>query len=496
MALNPGQIKITTGTFGTDTTAQLDLIANQAAYPQIRPLLERVQRRQMTTLITAGVVTPYGIKYDKPTNIPDVASKGTKGIGADAYQFRIMGRIESISPIVGQIGASNTDGSFTLKMQDDTQTIGNNVTFYGGRKMARVMAGPRATSGGFLYDFQTASREVFDYSTWVTPQSGVKFCFTSHTTFGEQSLRGYGYSKYPDMFINHMSTQRQSISITGDANTQVLWLNYLGTDGVERKGWMPESISQTRAKMAVQDERAKLFGVSSMKNADGTLATVSNYVDPQTGRPVIQGDGLEEQIAGGNVVYGSGVNGQPTIDDISDLMITLRQKGNEVSGYTWLYLTGTVGYMNIQQVAVNHLGNQGIQLMQYITQDGKPGGANVDAGYTFGKINIGGSSIVVCEHPLLDDPLFASEIGADGKSKLSGTVFVLPIKEENSDNIEILHKAAYGVNRSMIEATLNGMTGAPEMVLSQEDSKTYAILKQDMINIYNTQIAAMIYPTN
>lgn len=497
MSMNPGQIKIQTGTFSNECTDQYDLIKNQAAYPQIRPILDFVQRRQMTTLITNGAVTPYGIKYQKPANAPNVDVKG-KGIGSDGYQFRIMGRIEAVAPIVGQVGTSGVDGTFSLKMLDTVLEKGNVAVFYGGRKQARVMAGPRQTSGGYLYDFQTPSREVFDYSVWVAPQSGNKFCFAGWTTYGEQSLRGYGYSKFPDMFINHMTTQRQSISITGDANTQVLWVNYMGNDAngnpVQGKGWMYEAIAQTKAKLSIQNERVKLFGASSMKNADGTLATTSNLVDPETGRPVIQGDGIEEQIAGGNVLFGSGVNGQPTIDDYKDIMKTLQLKGDQVTGYTWLFMTGTVGFFNFQTVAVQHLGDQNVQIMLPLNNDGSAGGQEVNAGYTFMKINFGGNSVVVLQHPTFDDPLFASEIGSDGNSILSGTIFVLPLGQEGSMNMEVLHKAAFGVDRSMVEATLNGMTGAAEMAITQEDARTYAALKQDMLNVYNTQICGIIYP--
>lgn len=495
MPMNPGPISISTGTFSNECTSQYDLIRNQAAFPQIRPMIDFVQRRQMTTLFTSGAVTPYGINYKKPTKIPNVETKG-KGIGADAYQFRIMGRIENTAPILGQVGTSGADGSFTLNMQDTTLNKGDNVTFYGGRKVARVMNGPRPNGGGYLYDFQTPSKEVFDYSTWVAPQSGTKFCFAGWTTFGEQSIRGYGYSKFPDMFINHMTIQRQSISITGDANTQVLWLNYMGTDGVEGKGWMFQDVAQLKAKMAIQNERAKIFGVSTMKNADGTLATTSNLIDPETGRPIIQGDGIEEQIAGGNVVYGSGVNGQPIIDDYLDVMKTLQLKGDMVDGYIWLFVTGTVGFFNFQTQAIAHLGNQNVQVMLPVNNDGTTGGAEINAGYTFVKINYAGNTIICCQHPLFDDPLMASEIGADGNSILSGTIFVLPINQnEANQNMEVLHKAAFGIDRSMVEATLNGMTGAPEAIITQEDAKTFAVLKQDMLNIYNTQICAVIYPS-
>ena len=40
------------------------------------------------------------------------------GIGTDAYQFRIMGRIEKPAVILSQVGSTQADGSFTLKMQD------------------------------------------------------------------------------------------------------------------------------------------------------------------------------------------------------------------------------------------------------------------------------------------------------------------------------------------------------------------------------------------
>lgn len=495
MSMNPGPIKIQTGSFSTECIAQYDLIANQAAFPQIRPMMDFVQQRQMTTLITSGAVTPYGINYKTPTNIPNVESKSQgRGIGSDSYQFRIMGRIEAPSPILGQVGTSGLDGTFSLKMGDNTLFPGDNASFYGGRKIARVMAGPRVSAGGNIYDFQTPSREVFDYNTWVAPQSGTKFCFTSWTTFGEKSLRGYGYSKFPDMFINHMTIQRASISITGDANTQVMWMNYMGTDGVEGKGWMFEEVRQLRAKLSVQNERNKLFGTSSMKDADGTLRVTSNLIDPQTGLPIIQGDGIEEQIAGGNVVYGSGLNGQPIFDDYMEVMTSLQLKGDKVMGYTWLFMTGVVGFANFQEVANARLGSQNVTILMNVNNDGTPGGPEVNAGYTFMKINYAGNSIVIAQHPLFDDPYMGSEIGSDGKSILSGTIFVLPLGEGADKNMEILHKAAFGINRSMVEATLNGMTGASEAIISQEDAKTYAILKQDMINVYNTQVAGIIYP--
>jgi len=494
MAMNPGQISVIRGTYSDECTAVYDLVQNSANYPQIREMMDYVQRRQLSVLLTSGVVTPYGIKAETKTRIPNVETK-SKPIGADAYQFRIMGRIERVSNILAQVGASGADGSFGLKMMDNSLQKGDTVTFYN-RKQARVMTGPVASAGGYNYTFKTPSQEVFSYSTWVAAQTGTKWCFTSHTTFGEKSLKGYGYSKFPDMFVNHMTIQRQSISITGDANAQVLWYNYTNSaNGKTAKGWMYEEVAQLRAKESVRHERAAWLGVSTMKDSSGNLLATSNQIDPDTGLPIIAGDGFEEQIAGGNVAYGSGTNGQPVLDDFISMMRTLQLKGNMTSGYTWLLVTGTDGFFNWQNVAYELVGSQGVQIMQVINQEGVAGGADQGVGYTFSKINFGGNTMICVQHPLFDDPLAYPMQTADGKSVLGSTVFIFPLNSGDEYNMEFLHKAANGVDRSFVEAKLNGMTGAPEAIISQEDAMTYAVLSQKMLNVYNTQLCGVIYPT-
>ncbi len=494
MANNPGRITITQGQFTSECVTQNDLIANQAVFPAIRDMLDYANRRMLTTLLTSGVVTPYGINNTEKTKIPNVETKG-KAIGNDAYQFRVMGRIEQPSTILSQVGTSGSDGTFTLKMADRHLNKGEAVLFYGGRFVATVMSQPRGTAGAYIYDFQSPSGEVFSYANHVAIQPGTKTCFGGWTTFGEKSLKGSGESRFPDMFVNHMTIQRNTIGITGDAAARVLWYNFTDATGKSGKGWMYEEVAQQQAKFAIKNERQKWFGVSTMKNTDGSLRTTSRETDPETGLPIIAGDGFEEQVAGGNVLYGSGTNGQPTIDDFQDMMATLQKKSNEVMGLNWVMVTGTDGYRNFQEQAVNLAGNQNITFMDAITQDGKAGGAAVSVGYNFTKVNMNGNSLIVCLHPMFDDDLAFPERGADGKLLLSSTCFIMNLGDGANKNVEILHKAANGVDRSMVEAKLNGMTGAPETIITQEDAMLYAILKQDMICVYNTQLCGIIYPS-
>ena len=495
MASNRGRITITTGGYTEIATVQNDLIANQAQFSEIREMLDYANRRNLTTLLTSGVVTPYGINNDEATKIPNVDTKGT-GIGNNGYQFRIMGRIEKPSVILAQIGSTSADGSFTLRMADRHLNKGMNCMFNGGRFIALVMSQPRGNSAsGFIYDFQAPSGDLFVYATHVGGQSGTKTCFGVYSSFGEKSLKGYGDSKFPDMFINHMTTQRTTVAITGDASSAKLWYKYTSVSGNTANGWMYEELQQQQVKFNVENERQKLFGVSSMKNADGSIRATSRLTDPETGLPITAGDGWEEQVAGGNVLTASGTNGQPTLSDFSDMNKTLEKKGDKISGFEFIYVTGTDGYANFQTEAVNLAGNQNIQFMDSITQDGKPGGAAVNVGYNFASININGNKGIIVKHPLFDDDQIFTERMADNSGiKMSSTVFVMTIGSGSQKNMEIFHKAANGVNRSMVQAKLNGLTGASETSITEEDAMKFAILKQDMLVVFNTQTCGVIYP--
>ena len=89
------------------------------------------------------------------------------------------------------------------------------------------------------------------------------------------------------MFINHMTTQRATATISGDAGARVLWLNYMTTrDGVNKTVKVgSEEVAQEEAKLTIRNERAKWFGVSTMKDANGDLLPQSRITDPETGLP-------------------------------------------------------------------------------------------------------------------------------------------------------------------------------------------------------------------
>lgn len=489
-----GSIKVIEGKLSQTCTTEADLIANQAKYPAIRGILEYAEQRQLTTLLTSGAVGPYGVGY-VPTKVGDAVTKG-KDIGDNAYKYTTQGRIQRPSRIVSQVGTSSSNGTFQLAMADNNLYPGMNVLFYGAQLIARVMAAPTGGPGNYIYTFQTPDGTVFDWTTHVAGQSGDKTCFGGHSSYSEGSLRGYGLSYFPDTFIQHTTIQRKGAKITGDAASDILWLEYTNMKGEKLLGWMFEKIRQGKAQFAMENEFAKIFGVSTMKNDDGSLRTTSRLTDYETGLPIIQGDGIIPQMDGANEFFGSGTNGEATANDFTDIMSVLKRKAKKVNGNTWVCLTGTDGMHNAQAQAVNLGGNQNIVINQNITQNGKAGGADVEIGFNFTKLNINGDSIWFICHPLFDDAERFPEVGADGKLLQSSMYLMLDMGTTTDKNIEILAKGGNGFSRAEVSGYLNGLTGwNGSPMVSSEDYVKYDMLKQDMIVMYNTQSCGIIRKT-
>jgi hypothetical protein len=293
------------------------------------------------------------------------------------------------------------------------------------------------------------------------------------------------------MFILDMTTQRKTISITGDAANDITWYE-TEVGGEMVKGWKFEAIRQGEALFSGENEFEKIFGISSMKNSDGTRRAVSPIIDLESDGVITAGDGLEEQIAGGNEIYGSGVNGEPTEDDFTDVIKLLVKKSNSAdSKVNLIFLTGTDGFWNFQDKAPRILTALNGAVRQMV--DG--GADKVVLGYTTTTIAFGGSTLTVMIHPMFDDAKkFPAVSTYDGKNIMSCTYIGGNLEgDRGSQNMEIIPKGAHGGNRSMVTADLKGMTGVGSgTIITQKDADSYAILKEDMLAVYNTQNWAIL----
>lgn len=477
------KIQIFKGSFDDTCTVSSNLTQNQAKKPEIRDIIQYAEPRMLSTLIVSGAKSPWDLQIGRTDTVRTKIGVVPKDklIGDNSYRYPIQGRIQENSVINTQVGTTSADGTFVLSMKDNYITPSMMVKFYTDGFYARVQ-GITGGPGNYLYTFKSATDEIFDWNIHVAPQVGEKTAFGAYTTYSAKSLRGHSRSHFPSMFINHLTTQRKSLAIDGDALTDVTWYQPEGA----KKGWIYTKEIQMRLQFMMEDEHAKWDGVSMMKTDAGTLRPISSVIDPETGNEVVAGDGILPQIDGQNTLFGSDVDGGASIDDIKDMMTMLEKKSNSIYGKVWYMVTGTTGYVRFQELMrnywINSMGGRNDQ-----------SGEDIEVGANFDTFKFAGNKIIACKHPMWDDEKRWSERNSAGELLRSQMmVFLDSSVGQNGPNMEILGKGAYGINRTMVSSYINGLTGDDGMTISPVDAKEFHMLKQDGIFIYNTQSCGII----
>lgn len=495
------KIKIFAGQMTGDATSELNLINNHILDPTggYDKVIMMAEQRQLMTFIAAGVREG---RYTAPADTDSAKTKiGTipdgELIDGTAWKYRIQGRIQTSVEIIGNAavgtpttGTSSIGGFFTITLKNNSVKPGMNIVFYNG-KLARCMSMPSGGIGSYNYYFQCYPGDTFDWTTWVAPQLGTKTCFAGFTTYGERSLRGYGNVFYPDHFINHMTTQRKGISISGDANARIVWYDYEG-----ERGWDYEENQQVRAQFILEDEFQKWFGVSTMKDSLGNLLTTPSMFDPETGEPIYAGDGLVEQIKGANDMDTSGTNGELLYDDCVDMITAMKKKSDSMGGKLYYMVTGSDGMQNfsdqIAQFSKDQFNNT---LMLDKSDFSKIGGIDIPVGFNMRSLNVGGNQVIGVEHPMLDDEQKFPKRMSNGKLVSSSTYYFLDnsMLSNGRRNIEIKAKGRKGISRNEVYYYKNGMTGEGKAE-SSVDAKEMQIFKQNMLVIYNTKGCGIAKP--
>lgn len=482
------KIQTVQGKWDDTCTISNNITENALKKPFLREIIEYAEPRMLSTLIVSGAKTPWDLRSGDTESLKTKigAIPADQLVGDNAMRYKVQGRIQQKAKVVSQVGTTAIDGTFILKMFDNYLYPGQMVKFYRDFFYARVMGTPQRVAGGWNYVFYNPT-EQFNSSIHLAP-TGESFAFGAYTSYSEGSLRGYSRSHYPSEFINHMTIQRKSYALTGDALTDVTW--YVA-DG--QKGWRYQRELQFRLQFLMENEHAKWDGTSSMKDVNGVLLPRSSEVDPDTGFDIIRGDGVIPQIQGGNEMFGSGVDGRSTLDDVRDMMRTLEKRSNSVYGKMWYYITGTEGYGHMQDLLrnywVNNMGGRSTNASNTMTV----GGESIPVGGNFDTFNVDGNQIICVKHPGWDDPEKWFETSSNGfKLRENMGLFVDPGTSEKP-NIEILTKGAYGINRAQVEAYINGLTGGSEKPLHSVDAVSFEMLKQDMIVIYNTASCGIIH---
>lgn len=496
------KIKIQTGSVAEGDVNEFHLVQNHLLDPSknIDRVIMYAEQRYLMTLLTSGARES---RYSQPGFTPSGGDAITtkikpipqgEMISANAWAYKIMGRIQKASEIIGTaavgtvLPATQTKGSvFKIYLKDDYMTIGMNCVFPNGEH-GRVMSRPVGYDGKLLYTFETYAGKTFSWATWIGNITGRKTVFGGYTTVGERSQRGYGNFHYPDKYIQHTTKQRKSISLSGDVNVnEVIW--YEVNDS---KGFVFEAEAQTRTQFLLEDEYQKWWGESTMRDSYGNLLSKPSMVD-EYGQDIVAGDGFVQQIRGANDMQTSGADGNATYDDYADMVKTLKKKKTRISGSTFFVVTGTDGMANAAKVIATQFGASN-PLVQIVNQLDKPGGAEPSVGYNFKILNIAGEQLIFVENPMQDDDMKFPARMANGQSRYSSTYYFLDMDVINDrSNIEIRARGRGGINRNLVYLWQNGMTGEGKAD-NPIDAKAFHMLKETLLAVYSTKTCGILYP--
>jgi len=497
------KIKITQGKVSQGDANEYHLVSNHLIDPtkNIDKVIMYAEQRHLMTLLTSGArsarYTAPGILPTKGETVKTHIKEIPNGemVNGNSWSYKIMGRIQKSSEIVGTaavgtptVGTSTKGGTFKIYLKDDYQTIGMNCVFFNG-KQARVMSRPTGYAGKFLYSFECFAGQSFDWATWVGSGSGRKTVFGGYTSFGERSRRGYGNFHYPDRYIQHTTKQRKTISLSGDVNAnEVYW--YEVNNG---KGFVYEAEAQTRAQFLLEDEYRLWWGESTMRDQYGNLLARASMQD-EYGEDIVAGDGWVQQIKGANDLDASGVAGDATYDDFSDMTKAIKKKKNRISGNRIIVVTGADGMANAHEVASSRFSSSQ-PLVQIQSQSKEAGGAEPVVGFNFKVLNIAGEQITFVENPMMDDEeKFPAKL-SNGNLKMSSTYYFMDLDPDTSGkrNVEIRVRGRSGVNRNMVYLWENGMTGEGTPT-NPIDAKAFHMLKENLLAVYNTKTCGILGP--
>jgi hypothetical protein len=498
------KIQIQKASYTEGSINDYHLVQNHLKDPNagIDQLIHYAEKRYLMTLLVSGaksgIQTSPGYTYNGndvvKTYIPEIPY--AEMVDGNAWKYRCAGRIQKECVVVGSaaigtptLGNSKMGSFFKLELKDNYLTSGMNAIFPNG-KYARVMGVPtRSSSGNYLYSFQAYAGDSFVFSEWFAGQTGTYTVFGGFTTYGERSKRGYANFHYPEMYINHTTKQRKSFDLSGDVNAQkVIWYELDG-----QKGFSFEAEAQARAQFLMEDEMQKWDGISTMRDEYGNLLAQPTMFDLD-GQPIVAGDGLIQQIRGANDANTSGVGGEATYDDFYDMVETLKQRKENVDGDTWICVTGSPGMANIRKIAKQEA--QEYNFTQMVTSNSKVGGDDIPVGFNFSRLNIAGEQLIFVENPQWNDMKKYPAKMSNGKSRKASEYLFLDFSGDamGQKNIEIRARGREGINRNMVYAWFEGMTGGSNKPDFSTDAIEYHMLKENMLVVYNSKTCGILEP--
>lgn len=416
---------IQTGTKTTSLTEANSLVANLLKYPEISPV----------------VLDIFGM-YDSLASFTENLGRYATNVtyGADFVQWALQGRKSRPSII-------------------DPTYAGNATAFV--NNTAVVI--PFTPGEMYLYP-KAIVRFPGEVNAWVESINGFNVTFRPMTnnpafpginipagsmTLGiignmheEGSPRGYGNQVFPDWYKNYLGIYRYEMEITGDALTDVLWIEFNG-----QRLHYPRQLANTLGLIEYERELTRWYADATV-DAQG----VRHQIDQVSGKGITHGDGLIPQIGLNNVDTYTGVLTEQQITNFIAML-----KYNTGGAGEYVVWTGTAGRLAFEQAMKNFAPLIGAQF-QYSGSD-----KNVHLGGNFTTYTGFGTKLVLAHNPIFDDPnihgndMISNQFGTYPRE--SYRMVFCDVSKQGSEgyNLELAVKAAGNVNRGRIIKYIPGM---------------------------------------
>jgi len=352
--------------------------------------------------------------------------------GADTRPLMV---VENVLPASmtkpGSKGQNN--GIFQLKLEDnwykatDVITPGSANTKF----QARVISAPIQDGDGYIYTLKmnTDDPNAFIPLKYFAP--GVTWGKFFSTT-GEGSKRG-GSTQFGGTlaFRSQMSHYRKEYAITDYASTAVLAAKIPDSNGVMRATWVRYAEVEFFKQWGKEKEIGAWFNRKTR-----------TVVDPDTGRPITSGPGIEEYLEDSHIQHYNHLTMRMFEEYLMDIYYSRKKPGQRpvVVG-----LTGEYGLKNVHEAGSEWMKMNGIvKNVEYLTTTDSASFATngIAVGFQITKFNlVNGISVEFMHNPLNDDrTLFSAVDPLTGLPERSQRITFLDLAGDGGANVKIVKK--------------------------------------------------------
>lgn len=443
------------GVWGDGTLEQDNLTANLLKTPEISKVLTYQFKQYSLTYLSEALGRVTGNKQNF--------------IGNEKFKWKVMGYLDRPSTMVGLVGSGVGLGntSFQLEIEDSYFNPNDLVRFSSGTQ-AIVIGLPTSNGANYVYTFvlqtddTTATIPAGDYAAGTT-------AYAIGSVHPEASERGWDNDQFPDEHTNWLFKHRMSCEITGDAMTDITWIENNGS-----RLWYWTKEQHMRMRFIHKLELMRWYSTRTM-DTNEEARVFDSFND---GKALVAGDGVLAQIDSGNYDQYTTLSE----DYLNEWITWLATRSSWNTNNHWLVFTGSAGALEFHN-ALQPLITQG----SYVYDMG--GDGYIDIGVDFNTYRILDNRMTIVKTAIFDDKRIHPNIDPDTGHPYESSRFVFLnfAAEDGESNIEVFAKGAEGHSRDIMMKYITGMFNpfepASMFASNQKDAFESAIMTHSGIGV-------------